>query len=82
MHTGGTTIGTATSRRNQSPLAVYLDFRNRVIFVRAHFPNWLPWTIIVALAHLLLYVRTGRPRVIAAARSWLVGGFKGADWPT
>ena len=29
VHEGGTSIGTSISRRDQSPLAIYLDFRNR-----------------------------------------------------
>ncbi len=67
FHTGGTTIGTSTSRRNQSSLAVYLDFRNRLLFVRAHFPIWFIWTVLVELVDIVLYIRIGRKETIVAA---------------
>jgi N-acetylglucosaminyl-diphospho-decaprenol L-rhamnosyltransferase len=77
LHTGGTTIGTATSRRNQSPLAVYLDFRNRLLFVRQHFAVWMPWTVLVALADLGLYLGTGRRQTMVAAIRGLYAGLLG-----
>ena len=51
MHDGGTTIGTTATPATMSSLAVYLEFRNRVLFVRHRFPAWLPWTIFVQLVH-------------------------------
>jgi N-acetylglucosaminyl-diphospho-decaprenol L-rhamnosyltransferase len=57
IHEGGTSIGTSISRRDQSPLAIYLDFRNRILFVRTHFPIWLPWTLIVEVMEMFLYAR-------------------------
>jgi N-acetylglucosaminyl-diphospho-decaprenol L-rhamnosyltransferase len=58
IHEGGTTIGTSTSRRDQSPLAVYLDFRNRFLFVRTHFaPPWLLWTFLAEAAEIMEYAR-------------------------
>lgn len=44
-HAGGTTIGGAGRRADHSPLSVYLNFRNRILFVRRNFPRWLPWTV-------------------------------------
>ena len=43
LHDGGTTIGSAMTRQQQSPLAIYLDFRNRLLFVRSHGARWLAW---------------------------------------
>lgn len=57
VHEGGTSIGTSVSRRDQSPLAIYLDFRNRILFVRTHFPIWLPWTLVVEVIEMFLYAR-------------------------
>jgi hypothetical protein len=48
-HRGGTTIGSATKRAEASRLAVYLEFRNRIIFVRTRYRGWLPWTVCVEL---------------------------------
>jgi hypothetical protein len=57
LHEGGTTIGSSTSRRSQSPLAVYLEFRNRILFVRRNFVTWLPWTIVAEVAEIGEYAR-------------------------
>jgi GT2 family glycosyltransferase len=46
-HHGGTTIGSAATHAARSPLAVYLEFRNSVLFVRARYPRWLAWTVCV-----------------------------------
>ena len=37
----GTTIGSGLRRHRKSPLSVFLEFRNRLLFIRVHFPNWL-----------------------------------------
>ena len=41
LHEGGATIGSADLRSKRSRLSVYLDSRNRLLFVRAHHPRWL-----------------------------------------
>lgn len=48
-HKGGTTIG--TSRSTISPLAAYLEIRNRILFVRDRYPGWVPWTILMQFIH-------------------------------
>ena len=70
VHEGGTTIGTSVSRHNQSSLAVYLDFRNRLLFVRRHFVGWLPWTVLAELAEIAEY---GRLRAFSNMRAALRG---------
>jgi GT2 family glycosyltransferase len=77
MHEGGTTIGTAVSRRKQSPLAVYLDFRNRILFVRRHFALWLPWTVLVELAEIAEYARIRTFRNMRAAMGGMAAGLAG-----
>jgi hypothetical protein len=57
LHEGGTTIGSSTSRRSQSPLSVYLEFRNRILFVQNNFVTWLPWTIVAEVAEIAEYAR-------------------------
>jgi N-acetylglucosaminyl-diphospho-decaprenol L-rhamnosyltransferase len=58
-HYGGTTIGSAGRRSQRSPLSVYLEFRNRVHFVRRYHPYWVPWTVLVLLIRPLEYGLVG-----------------------
>jgi N-acetylglucosaminyl-diphospho-decaprenol L-rhamnosyltransferase len=57
VHAGGTTIGSSTRTARQSPLSVYLEYRNSILFVRENFPAWLVWTIMVQLSRILLKSR-------------------------
>jgi GT2 family glycosyltransferase len=59
FHIGGTTLGSASGRRRRSQLAVYLDFRNRLLFVRRHYPGWYPWTVAVVLVRSFEFVAVG-----------------------
>jgi GT2 family glycosyltransferase len=77
MHEGGTTIGTSNSRHNQSPLSVYLDFRNRILFVRRHFALWLPWTVLAELAEIVVFARIRRFRNMRAAMRGMAAGLAG-----
>jgi N-acetylglucosaminyl-diphospho-decaprenol L-rhamnosyltransferase len=73
-HKGGTTIGSSTVKRQQSPLSVYLEFRNRLIFVRAHFAMWLPWTILMSAAYVVRYLCLGSfQNAVASARGLCAG---------
>lgn len=77
MHVGGTTIGTSASRRAQSPLGVYLDFRNRILFVRSNFSSWLPWTVLAQVAELGEFGRICAFRNMLAAMRGMVAGLMG-----
>ena len=59
LHEGGTTIGTAPTRAARSALAVYLEFRNRILFVRKHHRRWLAWTILMQFAHAATFGAAG-----------------------
>jgi len=50
FHKGGTTIGSG-----RSPLAAYLEIRNRILFVREYHPAWVPWTIVMQTVHIFRY---------------------------
>lgn len=76
-HDFGTTIGSATSRRRQSPLSVYLDFRNRLLFVRRNFPGWTVWTAFVEVLESAEYCRVLAWRNAGAALRGLVAGVRG-----
>jgi GT2 family glycosyltransferase len=58
-HRGGTTIGTAGTRAGRSPLSVYLEFRNRILFVGQRYPAWFVWTVLVLLVRALEYGLAG-----------------------
>lgn len=67
VHAGGTTIGSSTRTARQSPLSVYLEYRNSILFVRDNFPAWLLWTIMVQLG-----------RILVKSRAYPIGSFKAA----
>ncbi len=77
IHELGTTIGSATSRRLHSPLSVYLDFRNRLLFVRRNFQNWLVWTAFMEAVEILEYARLGAFANAAAALRGMAAGLRG-----
>ncbi len=53
LHSGGSTIGVAGGKSHDSPLGIFLDYRNRILFVRTNCPRWLWWTVVMQLVHLL-----------------------------
>jgi len=67
VHAGGTTIGSSTRTARQSPLSVYLEYRNSILFVRDKFPVWLLWTVMVQLS-----------RIVVKSRAYPIGSFKAA----
>jgi len=67
VHAGGTTIGSSSRTAQQSPLSVYLEYRNSILFVREKFPIWLLWTIMVQFS-----------RIAVKARAYPIGSFKAA----
>jgi N-acetylglucosaminyl-diphospho-decaprenol L-rhamnosyltransferase len=77
LHKGGSTIGTAWERRDRSRLSVYLDLRNRLLFVREHHPLWLPWMLAVGLAEVAAFACVGAVPNSAAAFAGLFAGVLG-----
>jgi GT2 family glycosyltransferase len=77
VHRGGTTIGTTQRRAGPSPLAVYLEIRNRILFVRTHHRLWLPWTILMQLPHVAAYGTAGGLGLMKPAIQGLIAGIKG-----
>ncbi len=73
-HVGGASMGSASARRDRSRLAVYLDFRNRLLFVRRNYRKWFIWTTLVVLARSLEFLAVGSPANFRAAlRGWYAG---------
>jgi hypothetical protein len=63
---GGRSIGSAPTRAARSRLAVYLDFRNRILFVRQHYSGWFAWTVLVTL------LRSGEFLLVGAVANFLI----------
>jgi GT2 family glycosyltransferase len=75
-HKGGTTIGTDT-KYTRSQLSTFLEFRNRILFVRSNLAGWLPWVTFVSVARAieLLFIR--RPDGMTAAFQGIWSGLRG-----
>jgi N-acetylglucosaminyl-diphospho-decaprenol L-rhamnosyltransferase len=76
-HKGGTTIGASGSRAKLSPLAVYLETRNRILFVRHRYPAWLPWTVLMQILHVGAFGAVGALKNMMAGFQGLVAGISG-----
>jgi N-acetylglucosaminyl-diphospho-decaprenol L-rhamnosyltransferase len=76
-HAGGTTMGSSIRAGGQSELTVYLEYRNSILFVRDNFPLWLPWTIIVQFARIMLKARAYGSINLRAALRGLTAGIRG-----
>lgn len=76
-HKGGTTIGSARTRAGASILSVYLDFRNRMIFVRRHYPWWTLWTLFVLVLRAVEFSLAGATRNTGAALNGIAAAIRG-----
>jgi N-acetylglucosaminyl-diphospho-decaprenol L-rhamnosyltransferase len=76
-HRGGTTIGSSRLRSQTSPFSVYLEFRNRVRFVRRNRPMWLTWTLFVLCGRTLEFGVIGAWVNMRAAHAGLRAGLAG-----
>ena len=76
-HVGGTTTRTDARRPGPSDLTVYLEFRNRILFVRSRYPRWLMWTVIMQIAHLLFLAVSGSSTRVFVGVRGLVAGILG-----
>ncbi len=77
-HKGGTTIG-GGSRRTAAPLSVFLEFRNRLLFVSDCKRGWLPWTLVISLIRALEFALVGRPMMTRVALRGIFEGLVGRD---
>ncbi|MGH7154025.1 MAG: hypothetical protein ACREF3_08845 [Acetobacteraceae bacterium] len=50
-HKGHTTVRSKEGDGGPSNLTVYLEFRNRILFVRKEHPRWLLWTVLMQIIH-------------------------------
>jgi N-acetylglucosaminyl-diphospho-decaprenol L-rhamnosyltransferase len=76
-HHGGTTIGSAGTRGEKSSLTVFLEFRNRLLFVKQRYPKWYPWTIMILLVRALEYGAVGSLKNLHMAYKGIAAGWAG-----
>ena len=76
-HQGGTTLGSVAARGEKSKLSVFLEFRNRLLFVRRRYPAWFAWTILVLLLRALEYAAAGSVQNTITAYRGIVAGVAG-----
>jgi N-acetylglucosaminyl-diphospho-decaprenol L-rhamnosyltransferase len=84
LHTGGTTIGGSTRASKRSPLSVYLEARNSILFVREKYPSWVLWTAGLQVLRSLRHAHDYSIRTLRAAISGVFAGMLGRtgrpDW--
>jgi N-acetylglucosaminyl-diphospho-decaprenol L-rhamnosyltransferase len=80
-HKGGTTIGSSGYRAKRSRLSVYLESRNRIHFVRMHFPLFLPLASILSFLYAVEFLIARSPRNFTAALAGLAAAWKGETGP-
>jgi GT2 family glycosyltransferase len=76
-HKYGSALGSASRRADRSPLSVYLDARNTLLFIKFNDPSFLVWAVVLSLVKTLEYIAVGSPQNAGAAFSGLVAGLKG-----
>jgi hypothetical protein len=53
IHPGGSSLGSPVEGSIGSPLSIYLEFRNRLLFVKIHYPWWWIWTLAMSYFYAL-----------------------------
>ena len=83
-HHGGTTIGSKGGRSRKSKLTIFLEFRNRIVFVRDRYPAWFLWTLCVLILRALEYSMAGSWENTKMAYRGIAAGLAGQtgrpDW--
>ena len=84
IHTGGTTIGGSTRASKRSPLSVYLEARNSILFVREKYPGWLFWTAALQMLRSVRHAHDYSIKTLSASISGTFAGLLGRtgrpDW--
>ena len=82
FHRAGSTIGSSSWRRkDRSWLSIYLENRNRIHFVRKHYPLWLPMAVAIAPRYLLPYLLVGAWADFRTALQGCLAGIRGEIGP-
>ena len=74
IHRCGSSLHSSVQGSLGSPLATYLEFRNRLLFVRIHHPRWLFWTFLMSHFYALRLLPKGG---IRPACQGIIAGLRG-----
>ncbi|WP_157216015.1 glycosyltransferase family 2 protein [Flavisphingomonas formosensis] len=77
VHAHGSTIGSSVVRKTRSPLAVYLDERNKLLFSRKFLPGHYPVVLIATLLLIGQYPKAGAWRNFRVALAGWWAGVRG-----
>lgn len=80
-HKGGTTTGSATGRARRSWISVYLENRNRIHFVRLHYPRYFITTVILSMIYSSEYLLVGSLTNFGAALKGVFAGLRNETGP-
>ena len=67
----------SNKRAERSAFTVYLGNRNKLHFVRQHYPRWFAWTVLVSFLRTGEYLAAGSTRNFAAANKGILAGLRG-----
>ena len=76
-HVCGTSIGSAVERKGRSPLSIYLNARNGILYSRRCAGWWWVFHFVVGLSDALRYLLDGSPRATKVALYGLMDGIRG-----
>jgi hypothetical protein len=76
-HKYGTTLGSATSRKERSRVAVFLEARNTLLFVWRTDPGAIVWMIVRTLLRTCEYLLVGSVRNAMATLAGMMAFFRG-----
>jgi GT2 family glycosyltransferase len=80
-HRRGTTTGSAGRPTALSKLAVYLQHRNAIHFVKRHYPWTLPIRLLFSLASAMRFLAAGAPTNFIAVLEGMSAGLRGETGP-
>jgi GT2 family glycosyltransferase len=78
-HEHGATMGSSHDKRQRSPLSVYLDERNKLLFSRRFFPREYPAIALTTLALTGQYLASGAVRNFGYAIAGWIAGLAGRE---
>lgn len=75
-HIGGTTLGSSSHRARRSPLAVYLNSRNSLLFARQNYPSWFIWTALIRCVSAFEFLAVGSGKNFRYALRGVLAGLR------
>jgi GT2 family glycosyltransferase len=80
-HVSGSSTGAVRNKKERSQLFVYLNYRNKIHFVRRHYRGWLIWTVLVSFLRTSEYLLIGSTSNFISAIKGIIAGLRGETGP-